>query len=117
MSEYVYLFRTTEAERNERMGTPERAQQSMQAWLGWMRELEQKGHVKNPGQPLEISGKVVRAKKQVVDGPFAEAKDLVVGFMVVSARDLAEAVELAHGCPILGGSGAVEVRPVVEFRR
>jgi hypothetical protein len=117
MSEYVYLFRTTEAERNERMGTPERAQQSMQAWLGWMRELEAKGHVKNPGQPLEVGGKVVRAKKQVVDGPFVEAKDLVAGFMVVTARDLAEAVELAHGCPILGGAGSVEVRPVVEFKR
>ena len=46
-----------------------------------------------------------------------EAKDLVAGFMVISAKDLAEAVELSHGCPILGGSGSVEVRPVVEFRR
>lgn len=117
MSEYIYLFRTTEAERNERMGTPERAQQSMQAWLGWMRDLESKGHVKNPGQPLENTGRVVRAKKQVVDGPFVEAKDLVAGYMVIAARDLAEAVELAHGCPILGGAGSVEVRPVLEMKR
>jgi hypothetical protein len=117
MSEFVYLFRTTPAERQERMGTPEVAQQSMQAWLAWMRELEAKGHVRSPGQPLDQTGKVVRAKKQVVDGPFVEAKDLVAGYMVIAARDLAEAVELAHGCPILGGAGSVEVRPVVEFKR
>jgi hypothetical protein len=117
MSDFIYLFRTTEAERNERMGTPERAQQSMQAWLGWMRELEANGHIKNPGQPLENNGKVVRAKKQVVDGPFVEAKDLVAGFMIITASDLAEAVELSHGCPILGGAGSVEIRPVLEMQR
>lgn len=116
MSEFVYLFRTNPAERQERMGTPEAAQKSMQSWLAWMRELESKGHVKNPGQPLEMSGKVVRARQAVTDGPFVEAKDLVAGFMVISAKDLAEAVELSHGCPILGGAGSVEVRPVAAFK-
>ena len=42
MSEFIFLYRTTEAEQVENMGTPEMAQQRMQAWLGWMRELE--GH-------------------------------------------------------------------------
>ena len=53
MSEFVFLFRATESIRQEAMGTPERAQQSMQAWLGWMRELEAKGHLKDRGQPLD----------------------------------------------------------------
>ncbi|QSQ27205.1 hypothetical protein JY651_20820 [Pyxidicoccus parkwayensis] len=115
MSEFVYLFRTTEADQREAMGTPERAQQSMQAWLAWMRELEAKGHLKNPGQPLDRSGAVVRGKKKVVtDGPYAETKDLVLGFIVVEARDLAQAVELSKGCPMLDGAGSVEVRPVMK---
>ena len=42
-----------EAENREHMGTPEQAQKSMQAWLGWIRELESKGHLKDPGQPLD----------------------------------------------------------------
>ena len=46
MSDFVFLFRATEAENREHMGTPERAQQSMQAWLTWMRDLEAKGHLK-----------------------------------------------------------------------
>jgi hypothetical protein len=115
MSQFVYLFRASEAEQVEHMGTPERAQQSMQAWLSWIRELEAKGHLKDPGQPLERTGKVVRGKtKLVTDGPFVEVKDLVAGFMVVEARDLAQALELSKGCPMLDGNGSVEIRPVMS---
>ncbi len=114
MSEFVYLFRATEAEQREAMGTPERAQRSIGVWLAWIRELEAKGHLKDPGQPLERAGKVVRGrKKMVTDGPFAEAKDLVLGFIVIEARDLAQAVELSTGCPMLEGGGSVEIRPVM----
>lgn len=115
MSEFVFLFRTTEADQREAMGTPERAQRSMEAWLAWMRDLEAKGHLKNPGQPLDRAGKVVRGpKRAVTDGPYVEAKDLVAGFIVVEARDLAQAVELSMGCPMLAGAGSVEVRPVLS---
>jgi hypothetical protein len=48
----------------------------------------------------------------VTDGPYVEVKDLVAGFTLVEARDLAQATELANGCPILEGDGSVEVRPV-----
>ena len=115
MSEFVYLFRASEAERREAMGTPERAQRSMQVWMAWIRDLEAKGHLKDRGQPLERDGKVVRGTKKVVtDGPYAEAKDLVLGFIVVEARDLAQAVELSTGCPMLDGGGSVEIRPVMK---
>jgi hypothetical protein len=116
MSDFVFLFRATEADNREHMGTPEAAQRSMQAWLEWVRDLEAKGHLKDAGQPLDRGGKVVRGKKKVVtDGPYAESKDLVLGFMVVQARDLAQAVELSSGCPMLDGSGSVEIRPVATF--
>jgi hypothetical protein len=115
MSEFVLLFRSTEGEHREHMGTPERAQRSMQAWLAWTRELEANGHLKNMGQPLERTGAVVRGKKKVVtDGPFAETKDLVLGFMTIEAADQAQAVKLASGCPMLEGEGSVEVRPVLK---
>ncbi len=115
MSEFIFLFRSTEADRREAMGTPERAQRSMEAWLGWIRSLQAGGHLKNPGQPLERTGKVVTGKKKAVtDGPYVEAKDLVLGYTIVEARDVAEAAELAGGCPILDGGGSVEVRPVMK---
>jgi hypothetical protein len=113
MSEYVLLFRSNEADRRDHMDTPEMAQKSMQAWLGWMRELEAKGALANPGQPLDTAGRVIRGKARVVtDGPFVEVKDMVLGFIVVRAKDTDEAVALARGCPMLDGDGSVEIRPV-----
>jgi hypothetical protein len=113
MSEFVFLFRSTEAGRREAMGTPERAQRSLQTWLSWIHDLEAKGRLKHRGQPLDPTGKVVRGKDRVVtDGPYAEAKDLVLGFIVIEARDLAEAVEVSTGCPIVEAGGSVEIRPV-----
>ena len=55
------------------------------------------------------SGKLVTANPGV-DGPFVEVKELVGGYMIVSAESLAEAIEVASGCPGLVGPGSgVEV--------
>jgi hypothetical protein len=113
MSEFVYLFRASSEGRHEALATPEQAQRSLQAWLAWMRGLEKSGHLKSPGQPLATAGRVVRGgKKLVTDGPYVEGKDMVLGFIVVEARDLAQAVDLAASCPMLQGDGSVEIRPV-----
>jgi hypothetical protein len=115
MSEFVFLFRSTEEDRREVMGTPERAQKAIQAWVSWMRDLEAKGLMKSYGRPLETGGKVVR-RESVTDGPFAETKDIVLGFIVVEARDLGEAARIAQGCPVIAGKGSVEIRPVDPAR-
>jgi hypothetical protein len=116
MSEFVYLFRSTEAGAQQAMGTPEAAQRSLQAWMAWIHELEAGGHLKNRGQPLERTGKVVRgADAAVTDGPYVEAKDMVLGFIVVEARDVDEAVELSKRCPMVVGGGSVEIRPVMPL--
>ena len=116
MSEYMVLFRASDESRRGAMGTPERAQQSLKAWFAWMHDLEQRGALRQRGLPIDAEGRVVRGKDRVVtDGPFVEAKDLVLGFIVVQARDLDEAAELAKGCPMLDGAGSVEIRPVAQL--
>ena len=111
MSEFVFLYRGGESGRS-----PERAQQMMQKWMTWLKELGQQGHIKDQGQPLERAGKLVKGKqKTVTDGPFAEAKDVVGGYTLIEARDLEHAVELSKGCPIFEVEGAVEVRPVMKL--
>ena len=67
------------------------------------------------GQPLDSSGKLVNSAKMVVDGPFAEAKDVIGGYTLIKAKDLAAAAELAKGCPLLARGGGVEVRPVLKM--
>lgn len=115
MSQFIFLFRIDPEKQRALLASPKEAQERMQSWLAWMRDLEAKGAIANPGQPLEQGGVVVRGpKRAVTDGPFIEAKDLVAGFVVVEARDLAHAAELAGGCPILDSDGTVEIRP---FRR
>jgi hypothetical protein len=111
MSEYVFLYRGGEAGRS-----PERIQQTQQKWTAWLKELGEKGHIKDQGQPFERTSKLVKGKqKAVTDGPFAEAKDVVGGYTLIEARDLEQAVELAKGCPIFEVEGAVEVRPVMQI--
>jgi hypothetical protein len=53
------------------------------------------------------NGKVV-----VTDGPFAETKEQIAGYMVLECEDLDEATSWAERMPVLGG--AVEVRPIAE---
>jgi len=116
MSQFIYLYRMADTAQREATGTPAQAQQSMQRWMEWMRQLDAQGHLKDRGQPLERAGKVVRGQqKTVTDGPYAEAKDLVGGFTIVEAKDIDQAAQLAGGCPILESGGSVEIRPVMKM--
>jgi hypothetical protein len=53
------------------------------------------------------------AKKTIIDGPFAEAKELVAGFWIWQVRSVDEAVEWLKQAPF-GGGAEVEIRPIFE---
>ncbi|HXZ47581.1 MAG TPA: YciI family protein [Usitatibacter sp.] len=116
MSEFVLLYRTTSEAREEAMGTPQKTEQSLARWRAWFDEMKGKGQLRNIGIPLDPPGKVVRGRNRtVIDGPYSETKELIGGFSVVEAKDIAEAARIAAGCPILEGGGSVEVRPVRQL--
>jgi hypothetical protein len=55
-------------------------------------------------------------KRTVIDGPFAETKELVAGFWIWEVRDMAEAVEWVRRCPNpMPGPSEIEIRPVFEM--
>jgi hypothetical protein len=111
MSEFVYLYRG-----GRRAESPAEGEKQMQRWINWLQDLTAKGHIKDQGQPLEPEGKVVRARgRTVTDGPYPESKDIVGGYTLIEAKDLAQAAELAGGCPIFETDGLVEVRPVMKM--
>ena len=120
MSEFLFLYRGGNIDNgsttsSQSVRSPQEMQQVMQKWAAWMKELEIKGHIIDRGHPLEPTGKSVKgAKKVVTDGPYAE-KDLVSGYTLVKAKDLAQAVELCAGCPILDIDGIVEVRTIMAM--
>lgn len=64
------------------------------------------------GKRVVLSGK----EKTVLDGPFAETKELIAGFWLWQVKDMAEALEWARRCPdpMPGEEGVLELRPVFE---
>ena len=108
MAKFLFIYRQSTERRAH--ASPEDMQALQAAWYAWMQKF---GSAIVVGDGLKPSGRLVKAGI-VTDGPYAEAKDLVAGFIVVEAKDLAQAAELAAGCPILEGDGAVEVRPVLK---
>ena len=97
-------------------GSPEEMQQHFEKWAAWFKELAAKGHMRDPGHPLEATGKVVSGKQKIVnDGPYAEAKDLVNGYVVIETATIDHAVELSKGCPIFEDGGSIEVRPILKL--
>jgi hypothetical protein len=114
MSKFMYLFRSNPSA--YRSMSPEQMQQVMKKWMDWKDTLEKHGHIKQLGDRLDGSGKVVSGKaKADTDGPYVEVKDFVQGYMLVEAKDIDQAVELAKGCPILETDGTVEIRPFVSL--
>lgn len=112
MTEFVYFYRGYEAP-----ASPEEMQKKTAKWMTWLKGLSDKGHVKALGEPLLPSGKVVKGttKKQVIDGPYAEAKDVVGGYSIIVAKDIDQAADLCLGCPIFEDGGSVEVRPIGQL--
>lgn len=94
--------------------TPEQMQTAMKNWKAWTEQLVQAGRYVNDGNRLRPEGAVLSGKKKdLIDGPYAEGKEIVGGFRVIKARDLADAIEAAKSCPIFDNNGHVEVREII----
>lgn len=112
MKEFLYLFRGGDARRVNQ--TPEERQAHMQKWGEWMGKLNQDGILVG-GQPLQNEGKVVKEQGAIIDGPFAEGKEIVGGYLIVKANDLNQATEISKSCPIFEHQGTVEVREIAPM--
>jgi len=109
----MYLFRGGNAEMGRQ--SPEATQAHMQKWMAWMQKLGNEGKF-IAGEPLALEGATVSKGGNVVtDGPFAEGKELVGGYLIVRANDLKEATEMSKSCPIFEFDGIVEVRPIQKM--
>ncbi len=66
-------------------------------------------HPSSKGKRVRFEG----SKRTVLDGPFAETKELVAGFWIWEVRSIDEAVEWLKRAPFDGGA-EVEIRPIFE---
>lgn len=108
MAKYLFLFRGGDAG----ILSKDEMQRNMEDWGKWIKSLAEKGKF-IAGEPLGKEAKVIKGTKKVVtDGPFAESKELIGGYLIVEAADINEASEIAKGCPIFEMDGITEVRDI-----
>jgi hypothetical protein len=69
-------------------------------------------HPSSKGKRVRFSG----GKKTVIDGPFAETKELIAGFWIWQVKSMDEALEWVRRCPdpMPGEESELEIRPVYE---
>jgi hypothetical protein len=81
----------------------------------WIEGLTAQGKAK-PGRALERTGAIVSGKngRLVMDGPFAESKEAIGGYLVLNVETIDEAIAIAQSSPGLAYGGSIEVRPVAE---
>jgi hypothetical protein len=112
---FMLMHYETQAMEDGVLSSPEE-----QAAIGeYMQEAAMSG-VLLSGEGVASSSKGARVEftdgdVRVIDGPFAEAKELIAGFAILEVRSLEEAVEHARKFGLLVGTGRVDVRRVVEF--
>lgn len=87
--------------------------------LAYDEELLQQGHL-IAAEALDsihtaTTVRVRNGKASTTDGPFAETKEVLGGFVLINARDLDQAIRIASKIP-LARWGSIEVRPVLEFQ-
>jgi hypothetical protein len=82
--------------------------------LGYDDEIKARGHLivaqALQGPESAVLVKVRDGRMSATDGPYAETKEQLGGFVLIEARDLNEAIRLASGIP-LAELGTIEVRP------
>jgi hypothetical protein len=98
----------------------EKMMEMTKRYIAWRDALAQKGKLVGGEKLTASGGRHLRAKdgKLVVsDGPYAEAKDVVGGYFVLEARDLAEAEALTRDCPhmALAPTNWAELRPIEDM--
>jgi hypothetical protein len=92
--------------------------ETMLAEMGKFNEELVKAGVMQAGEGLHPSSKGARvrfsgAKRTVIDGPFAETKELIAGFWLWKVKSMDEAIAWLKRAPFDGGT-EIEIRPVFE---
>ena len=113
MQNYLLLLHEDES---QRAGIPhERMMAMIKEYGAWAGKLRGENRLVGGEKLGNDVGKVIRdrqGKVTITDGPYAESKEIVGGFFIISAKDYDEACMIARGCPHLKYYGRVEVRQI-----
>jgi len=112
MKEFMMIFRN---EKNDNpKPSPEQMQVIVKQWQDWIGGIAAQGKFVATNA-LGFEGETVNADTTITDGPYAELKEIVGGYLICKAENLDDAMKLVDGCPTLLIGGKVEVRDVMVF--
>ncbi|WP_414664319.1 YciI family protein [Horticoccus sp. 23ND18S-11] len=111
---YLLFFRNSGPETHAHL-SPEERQQLMTRWNEWYDGLAAAGKAIE-GVPLELDTRIVSGPGggRVVDGPFAEAKEAIGGYVLLLVESLDEATAIAQRHPGLPHGLIIEVRRMTD---
>src|SRR5215472_6655450 len=98
--------------------SPEEFTKVMRNYMAWTDRIRAEGYYKGGNKLTDDAGKILRASSGRVtttDGPFAESKEIVGGFYLITAKDYDEACRVAETSPHLTYGGRIEVRQIHEL--
>jgi hypothetical protein len=104
---YLFLQRSLPGKRQQ--PSPAQMQEMYAAFNAWKAKFKE--NILDMGAKLTPNGKVVTASG-ATDGPFVEAKEIVGGYMLVSAESFDRAVQVAREMPMLMPGSSIEIREV-----
>lgn len=94
--------------------SPEDLQGMFMRYRKWREELIAKKLFAGGNKLRDASGRVMKqsgGKVMVTDGPYAETREILGGYFMITAADYEQAVAIARGCPHLD-YGTIEIREV-----
>jgi hypothetical protein len=112
MKEFMLIFRIKDIA--DFKPTPEQIQER----LNWLASIAAQNKLVDQGNtlsPFTGSAKTVRPG-EVTDGPYTEIKEFIVGYIIVRAETIDEAVEMARENTIFKLGGNIEVREVIKHK-
>jgi hypothetical protein len=98
--------------------SPQDIETVVREYTAWRVRLAEEGRVVGGEKLADEGGRWLTAPDgavRVVDGPFAEAKEVIGGYFMVQAADYGEAVQVARTCPHLRYGGRIELRQVEDL--
>jgi len=112
MAQYLMLLHSEP--RPDGAFTPQEAQEVTGRYMEWSQKMGAAGKLAGGNKLANDSGKILSGKDKVsvVDGPFAETKEVIGGYFILEASDYDEAAELSKSCPHLALGGTVELRQI-----
>lgn len=112
MTKYLFIYRSPPMQGPP--PSPQEMQAVLAAWGDWIGKFAQAGHIVDAGDGLKETGRVLKAKGVVTDGPFVEAKEVLGGYSIVQAKDYDEALKVAKECPA-AQYGSIEIRELAGY--